>query len=145
MAGGTRNFHEALRREVAVEGSSDRGFGLTMAGVLALVGAVRLWHGAASGPWWLGGAALFLVLALAAPGLLRPLNRAWLRLGLLLYRVVNPVVMALLFFLAVTPMALLMRLFGKRPLGLAREPAAPSYWIPRTPPGPEPSTMDRQF
>ena len=54
-------------------------------------------------------------------------------------------VMGLLFFLVVTPIALLMRLFGKRPLHLETEPDAESYWIPRDPPGPEPDTMKQQF
>ena len=68
-----------------------------------------------------------------------------MRFGLLLHRIVNPLVMALLFFLVVTPIALLMRLFGKRPLHLKTEPDAATYWIPRDPPGPEPDTMKQQF
>ncbi|MDD9928124.1 MAG: SxtJ family membrane protein [Rhodospirillaceae bacterium] len=96
--------------------------------------------------WWsLIIAGVFLALAFAAPKLLSPLNRLWMRFGLLLHRIVNPLVMALLFFLVVTPIALLMRLFGKRPLHLETEPDAESYWIPRDPPGPEPETMKQQF
>jgi len=68
-----------------------------------------------------------------------------MRFGLLLHRIVNPLVMALLFFLVVTPIALLMRLFGKRPLQLDSEADAESYWIPRDPPGPDPETMKQQF
>ncbi len=145
MPGRDRNFHESLTREHAVTGSSDRNFGLTFAAVFVLIGAVKLWSGTASAPYWLAAAACFLILAFWAPSRLAPLNRLWLKLGLLLYRVVNPLVMALLFFLVVTPMGLVMRLIGKRPLRLAFDPASPSYWMTRTPPGPSPATMTRQF
>ena len=62
--------------------------------------------------------------------LLAPLNRAWFRLGLLLGRLVNPLVLAILFFGLITPIALLARLFGRDELRL-RFRADDSYWIPR--------------
>jgi hypothetical protein len=65
--------------------------------------------------------------------------------GLLLHAVVNPIVMALLFFTTVTPIALILRAQGKDPLRLRRDPDARSYWIERRPPGPMPDTMPRQF
>jgi hypothetical protein len=113
-----------------------------------VLGLVALWPLLDGAPprWWLGGlAALFLVAALVRPALLAPLNRAWTRLGLVLHRIVNPVVMALVFYLAVTPTALLMRLLGKDPLRRRFEPEAESYWIERHPPGPAPDTMGHQF
>ena len=141
-----QNTHENLDRDDEVIGSSDRGFGLTFAAVFGLVGAYKLLgSGSGWGYAWFAGGAVFLTLALAVPGVLAPINRAWTRLGLLLYRVVNPVIMALLFYVTVVPIGLVMRLFGKRPLQLAREPDAASYWIERLPPGPPPATMSRQF
>ena len=77
--------------------------------------------------------------------MLAPLNRAWLYVGLLLQRVVSPVVLGILFFLTVTPIGLLMRLTGKNPLRLGFDREAQSYWIDRQPPGPAPDTMPRQF
>jgi hypothetical protein len=53
--------------------------------------------------------------------------------------------MGLMFFLVFTPMALLIRLRGKDLLRLRRDPEAPSYWIPRQPPGPAPDTLKQQF
>ena len=79
------------------------------------------------------------------PKILSPLNRLWFRFGLLLHHIVNPVVMALLFFTTVTPMALIMRLLGKDPLRRKFDPEADSYWIPRQPAGPAPETMKNQF
>ena len=61
------------------------------------------------------------------------------------FSVVTPVVMILLFYLTVTPTAILMRLFGKDPLRLRFDRAAKSYWIERVPPGPAPETMRNQF
>lgn len=140
-----RNFHEELAAREETKGSSDRAFGLTFAAVFALVGAFRWWSGGASAPYWLGAAAVFLLLGLVAPASLCWPNRAWRQLGLVLYRIVNPVVMGVLFYGVVTPMALFVRLRGKRPLQLRAEPEAASYWIERSPPGPSPATMKRQF
>jgi hypothetical protein len=77
--------------------------------------------------------------------LLRPFNRLWFRFGLLLSRVVNPLVMGLLFYFTVTPIGLIMRALGKDPLRLRFDRGARTYWIDRQPPGPEPETMRQQF
>ena len=96
--------------------------------------------------WWaLGVAAVFAALAFMWTALLAPLNRLWLKLGLVLYKVVNPIVLGLLFYVTVTPISLLMRVLGKDPLRLRRDPDAASYWIERTPPGPAPESMKNQF
>lgn len=137
--------HESYRDRDAVKGSSNRSFGIVFSIVFAVIGLFPLIGGAAPRWWALAIAGLFLLAALAAPKLLAPLNRLWMRFGLLLHRIVNPLVMALLFFLVVTPIALLMRLFGKRPLHLKTDPDAATYWIPRDPPGPQPETMKQQF
>jgi len=72
-------------------------------------------------------------------------NRSWLKLGLLMYRVVNPVIMAILFFGAIMPIGLAMRLFGKDFLRLARDAALPTYWLPRSDPRPPSESMRQQF
>ena len=137
--------HESFRERDAIKGSSNRSFGIVFAVVFAIIGLFSLIGGGPPRWWALIVAGAFLMIAFAAPRLLAPLNRLWMRFGLLLHRIVNPLVMALLFFLVVTPIALLMRLFGKRPLHLKTEPDAATYWIPRDPPGPEPDTMKQQF
>jgi len=137
--------HESFRERETVKGSSNRVFGIVFTVVFAVVGLFPLLNGAALRWWAVGVAALFLVAAIAYPKILSSLNHLWTRFGLLLHRVVNPIVMGLLFFLVVTPIALLMRIFGKRPLQLKTDPHAQTYWIPRDPPGPEPETMKQQF
>jgi len=128
-----------------VVGPSDRAFGLTFAGVLGVVALLPLARGGGVRAWALAAAAAFLAAALARPAVLAPLNRVWLRFGLLLHRIVNPVVLAVVFYGVVTPTGLLMRLARSRPLKLGFDPSAPSYWTRRDPPGPDPETMKRQF
>jgi hypothetical protein len=95
--------------------------------------------------WWAFGLALaFLILALAAPAWLAPLNRLWFKFGLVLQKVVSPIIMGLLFFGAVLPVGLIVRLRGKDPLRLKRSDE-PTYWIAREPPGPAPNSMSKQF
>ena len=137
--------HEDLGRTHEVEGSSDRSFGVVFTVVFLIVALLPLWKGEAPRLWALAVSAVFLLAALARPVVLRPLNRAWLKFGLLLGRVVNPIVMAVIFYLVITPVGLVVRLLGKDPLRLRLDREAKSYWIERDPPGPDPRTMSKQF
>lgn len=142
---GKIEFHENFSPRDEIKRGSDFAFGITIAFVLAIIGGIRLWAG---DPWfwaWGAGAMLFLVCSLGAPGLLGPLNRLWFRLGLLLHRIVNPIIMAFLFFLIITPNGLLMRMFGKDVLRLKLRPFEETYWIERDPGGPPPESMKNQF
>ena len=135
---------ESQHDEVVV-GPSDRNFGVTMAAVLALIGGYGLYRGSSHAPFWLGAAAVLAGLTLWRPQWLNPANRAWLKLGLLMYRVVNHVIMALLFFVAILPIGLLMRLFGKDFLKLARDRSSSTYWQSRSDPRPPSESMRQQF
>ena len=137
--------HEDYARDEDLQGSSDRSFGFVFTGFFALVGGVKLYTGHAWSLYWFAGAATFLAAALLAPRILAPLNRLWLKFALLLYAVMNPLTMALLFFLVVTPIGVVMRLAGKDFLRKRLEPDASSYWLPRDPPGPAPDSMKQQF
>lgn len=139
------NLHESFDRRDEVKGSSDRAFGIVFTVVFALVGAWPLLHGNGLRLWSLAVAAAFLLAALVRPGLLAPLNRLWMKFGLLLHRITNPLIMGLVFFVAVVPTGLVMRLRGKDPLRLRFDREARSYWIDRKPPGPDPDTMRNQF
>jgi len=141
----TADHHEFGGRTATVETSSDRSFGLVFAGFFAIAAAVNGWRGGAAWPLYLALAAAFLAVAWLSPRVLAPLNRLWSKLGLLLGRIVSPVVLSLLFFLVVTPVGLLMRLTGKDPLRLRTDSGADSYWIVRDPPGPAGDSMSEQF
>jgi hypothetical protein len=82
---------------------------------------------------------------LVRPGLLAGLNRQWTKLGVLLGKVVSPIALGLLFYCAIAPLGIVMRLAGKDPLRLKFDRAAESYWIRREPPGPAPDSMTNQF
>jgi hypothetical protein len=139
-------MHEDFSRSPEIKGSSDRSFGLVVAAFFALVAVLPVLHRPPSSVrWWaLAVAAGFLTFALLRSRTLRPLNRAWQKLGLLLSRIAGPVVLALLFYAVVTPVGLLMRVSGNDPLRLRRRKPV-SYWIAREPPGPAPETMKNQF
>lgn len=140
-----QSSHEAFERDEKIVAGSDRSFGFVMAGAFAVVTALNGWHAGRIWPWTAGIAAAFLVAALLKPAVLNPLNRLWFKFGLLLHRIVNPVIMALLFYGTVLPTGLVMRAMGKDLLRLKRQPDAASYWIVRAPPGPSPESMRDQF
>jgi hypothetical protein len=124
---------------------SDRNFGLVMAAAAAIFGCLPLLRLAAPHWWLLVLAVVFAALALIIPRALHPLNYVWFRFGLLLHRVISPLVIGAVFFLCVTPIGVIMRLLGKDVLSLRRRADLASYWIVRDPPGPEPGTMTNQF
>lgn len=151
MAGSHSDDIRARGHEIKT--GSDRNFGYVFAAVFSLIG---MWPAFAFGwlprldltamRWWaIAIAALFLAFALIRPALLHPLNRLWHRFGLLLSKVVTPVVMGLLFVLTVVPVGIIMRLRGRDLLRLQFDRQAASYWIPREPPGPPGDTMKNQY
>lgn len=139
-------MHESLKREEEILGSSDRVFGFVFVVFLSVLAAIKLAIGQyqwATG--WGGGAGVLLVIALTRPGVLAPFNRLWTRFGLLLHRVMNPLIMGIMFFLVLTPFGLTMRLFGWDALRRKRRPDQATYWITRDSIGPPPETMRNQF
>ena len=108
---------------------SPRGTGIVFTAV-ALIVAVIFRRNA---PVWIGAcgvAAVFAILTVAKPALLGPLNRAWFKLSQLINRIVNPIVMLLMFVVAFVPMGFLMRMW-RDPLLRRRQPEAKSYWVVR--------------
>jgi Saxitoxin biosynthesis operon protein SxtJ len=137
--------HEDFRRHHEAKKSSDRSFGLVFALGFAIIAFLPLVH---HGPvrWWsFGLSTAFVVLALAAPSLLGPLNRVWTHLGVFLNTLMSPILMGILFFFVFTPVALVMRLLGSDPLCLRSDRKRASYWRDKNPPGPAPDTMASQF
>lgn len=143
MRGGA--LHEDLRREDETSGPSDRKFGLTIGAVLALVAILKAFQ---VSPWafvWGGLSAAFVVSALVQPAWLSLPNRLWLKLGLLLHRLVSPLIMAILFYGTILPIGLLMRAIGKDPLRLGLEKDVTSYWLPRSDERRPNESMHQQF
>jgi hypothetical protein len=114
--------------------------------VFGLLAGWSAWRGGSWWPWFAGIAGAFLVVSLVIPRILRPLNWLWMRFGLLLGMIVSPIVMGIIYFVVITPVALFFRIKGRDALSRKYDPALRSYWIHRDPPGPDgPSSFPRQF
>jgi hypothetical protein len=137
--------HEFQARENVVKGSSDRSFGLVFAAFFSLLGALSVYKETERWPIWFALAGVFAILAAMLPRVLGPLNRLWIKFGVLLHMVVSPVILGLIFYACIVPVGFLMRLSKNDPLQRCFDPSAESYWIVRDPPGPAPESFSNQF
>jgi hypothetical protein len=137
--------NEPVRTHRKVTIGSERNFGIVFAVFFALVALGPAVHGGSTRWWALVVSACFLACAFLAPQLLKPLNLLWFKLGLALHHIINPIVMAVMFYGAILPMAVLLRALGKDLLRLKRDPECTSYWIPRDQPAPASGSMSKQF
>ena len=87
-------------------------------------------------------ALIFLVLGLLNSKILSPFNKAWIKLGEILGGIIAPIVMAIVYFLILTPISLLVRLFGKDLIGMKFSNDIKSYWVKRKK---NLGSMDKQF
>ena len=87
-------------------------------------------------------ASIFLVLGLLNSKILSPFNNVWIKLGEILGRIIAPIVMAIVYFLILTPISLLVRLFGKDLIGIKFSNDIKSYWVKRKK---HLGSMDKQF
>jgi len=127
-----QSFHEDFVLRDVTPGS-DRAFGLVFGGVFAAVGVLPMLHSDGPRLWSLMLAAAFIVVALTVPRSLRHANLLWFRFGHLLSTIMVPVVMAILFFALISPLALVRRWIGAPGLSLGFARDAKTYWIPRAP------------
>jgi len=116
---------EGSRREL-------RKFAFVMAVPLALIGGFLLWR--QSGLWWyfLAAAGVFAFVGVTAPVVLKPVHTVWMSFAIVMGWVMTRVILVALFFVVLTPLALLLRLLGKDLLDLKFERgSSESYWLPR--------------
>ena len=125
--------HENFESNIPEEVGSERSFGYVVGGIFAVLSLIWAYTGHFPYWWPLIPAVPLIVLAAIRPSLLGPLNKIWFKLGILLGTIISPIVLGIIYFLWITPFALLMRLTGKKFLALAFEPEAKSYWIIREP------------
>lgn len=125
--------HEDFGRAIRSKGPSDRNFGFVFTAVFLILGLAPLRHHQPVRGWLLIGSAVLLAATILRPGVLHGPNRLWTRCGVLLGRVVSPVVTSLLFYLVFTPVAVVLHWRGKDLLRLKFEPQSKTYWIPRDP------------
>jgi len=123
--------HEALTSDRPVERGSDRSFGLVIAAALTIVALAPLLRSHSPHLWALVAAFAFAAIAVVAPARLSRLNALWFAFGLTLHKIVNPIVMGVLFFGVLTPIAVVFRLLARDPLALGFDETAESYWTRR--------------
>ena len=145
-----KNFslHENYNDEEPTEVGSNRSFGVTVGGILMVIGIIKSFVAGAVVPIasliFVAGAVL-LFFGFVAPSRLLTLNILWLRIGTVIARPLNAIVITLLFFVFVTPIAFVMRMVGQRPLGLTADRTIATYWIRRDLPAGGAANMRRQF
>ena len=120
---------------------SNRSFGIVFFVVFLIIATYPLINGDELRLWSLFISIVFLFLGLLNSKILNPLNKLWFKFGIFLGKIISPLVMGIIFFLVVTPIALLMRLLNKDLLNL-RFNNNDSYWIEKTEPK---SKMKNQF
>jgi len=138
--------HESLERQNEPNLGSNRSFGFVMAAAGVVLGLLALWSNSLRwAAFWVAAASCFAVVAFVSPDRLELLNRAWFRFGLLLHRVISPVMMAVMFFGVVTPLGLLMRFCRQQPLALDFDRDAQTYWTTRSNGTFAPGSMRKQY
>ncbi|MET0917973.1 MAG: SxtJ family membrane protein [Burkholderiales bacterium] len=138
-------LHESFEPQHEVRVASPRAFGVMLAVVLLVIALWPLVHAQPLRAWALAIALPAAVLAWLAPRIYAGPNRAWMKLGELLARVVSPLALAVLYFGMFVPLGWIMRLAGRRPLRLKRDPVAATYWIERAPRSAEHENMKHPF
>jgi len=120
---------------------SNKSFGIVFFIVFSIISTYPLIDGGGLKIWSLGISVVFLILGILNSKILTPLNKLWFNFGILLGKIVSPVVMAFVFFGVVTPIALIMKIFKKDLLNMKKNKNS-SYWIAKS--GPK-SKMKNQF
>ena len=121
--------------------SSNRSFGIVFFIVFILIAFYPLINQEEIRIWSVLISLLFLILGIINSKILTPLNKVWFKFGIFLGKIISPIVMGLIFFLVVTPIAFLMRMLNKDLLNL-KFSKNNSYWIEKTDPK---SSMKNQF
>ena len=120
---------------------SNKSFGIVFFVVFLLIAIYPILSDGDLRLWSLIISLVFLILGLINSRLLTPLNKLWFKFGILLGKIISPVIMGIIFFLVVTPIGILMRLFKKDVLNLNFNENK-SYWIEKND---QKSKMKNQF
>ncbi len=111
--------------------SSNKSFGLLFFVVFLIIGLWPLKNGENLNIYFITASVVFLILGLLNSKLLTPLNKSWINLGEILGIIIAPIVMALVYFVILTPVSLIVRMFGKDLLNLKFLKEKDTYWIKR--------------
>ena len=132
-------------RNIKESRSDLKKFGLTLGIFLLLIAAVLLWIGKSSYPVWGIIGLIFILSSLLFPGVLRPFNKIWMSLALILGWIMTRVILSILFYVALTSLRFIAMVFNKRFLNLKIDKSADTYWEKRENQQFDPSKYERQF
>jgi hypothetical protein len=122
-----------------------RKFGLTVGAVLVIIGGFLFYFEKPSAIYF-GGIGLFLILTgLIYPAILKPLNKFWMGLAIVLGFVMSRIILSILFYLILTPISFLAKIFGKKFMELKYDKSAETYWEKRSVIHKKPIDYERQF
>ena len=118
-----------MKNSINIKNKDNITFGVLFFILFLIIGIYPLKSGGVIRIWSVVLSSLFLIITIIRPNLFTFLNRLWIQFGILLGKIISPVVMGLVFFFVVTPIGILVRILKKDVMGLKR--GAPSYWINR--------------
>ena len=121
---------------------NNKGFGLLFFAVFLIIGLWPIINGDSPRIIFFIIGLIFLILGLVNSKILTPLNKAWVKFGELLGKIIAPIVMAGVYFIVLTPISIIVRLFGKDLLKVKFSDKSKSYWIKRDK---DLGSMDKQF
>ncbi len=118
-----------MKNSINIKPKDNITFGILFFILFLIIGLYPLKNGLNISLWSLGLSFVFLMITFIRPNLFTPLNKLWIQFGILLGKIISPIVMGLVFFFVVTPIGILVRLFKKDVMGLKKKET--SYWINR--------------
>lgn len=118
-----------MKNSINIKNKDNITFGVLFFILFLIIGIYPLKSGGVIRIWSVVLSLLFLIITIIRPNLFTFLNRLWIQFGILLGKIISPVVMGLVFFFVVTPIGILVRILKKDVMGLKR--GASSYWINR--------------
>ena len=122
--------------------SSNRSFGIFFFVVFLFIALYPITYSEDIRIWSLIISFIFIILGLLNSKILTPLNKLWFKFGVILGKIISPIIMGIIFFLVVTPIGLIMKVLGKDLLRLKYNKKDNTYWIEKN--GPK-SKMKNQF
>jgi membrane associated rhomboid family serine protease len=106
-------------------------FGLTIGVILSILGAIAFWRGKGSYPYLLASAAVFALSGALLPQVLKPLQKTWMTVSVILGFFVTGALLIFVFYAVITPVGLIARMFGKNIMDEYMDKGAESYWVER--------------
>jgi len=122
-----------------------RDFGITVGSGFFVLGGLFWWRTGDFYPLLFIIAALLVFLGISLPGILKPFQKVWMSLAVVLGWLMTRLILIILFFLVITPISLLMKSLGKDILDIKFDRTARSYWVPVTNSNPDRKTYENQF